>query len=104
MSRTIRRKNCYLKSAFVDTPDEVSNWDLKRYNCNTPEEVINKQIARFHRCSHPGDWRPPHYFERLLNRRIKAQNKQELIRCLKIEEWDDHLPIKFRRDSGWMWW
>ena len=104
MSRTIRRKGAYNLSYYVTPVDKIDRYDLDRHDTDSAQVCVQKQKAWFHRDHGPGTWRPPSWYCHELNNRIKRQNCAELHRCLAHDEWDDHLPVPFRRDAGYNWW
>lgn len=106
MSRTIRRTHCHLKGWYVSQIDDVDNWDLKRWNVNTPQQVVVRQAARFHSDAGTAGYHGgvPHWFRRRLNKRVDRANKAELQRCVAGDCWDDFLPHPHVANAGWYWW
>lgn len=104
MSRTIRRKGTYPLTAYVGLPEEIDSYDMERYGAKTVQECIQKKKAWFHGDSHRGSWNPPSWFCRQRNRRIGRENRAELHRCLTLGEWDDHQPVRYIKDAGYLWW
>ena len=104
MSRTIRRKNCHLRSSYVDRPEDVDCWDLDRHQTTSPRRVVELQAARFHRDHHPGRWNAPSWYARQFNKSVARANTAEIHRCLKNDCWDDHLPVPYVSNANWNWW
>lgn len=103
MSRTIRRRNSYLRNYHVDRPEEVSSWMLHRYDVSCPHECAHRQAVRFHSDNGSGQWSPPSWYARILNKAVDRANKAEIHRCLVQDCWDDHQPVRHMKDAGYTW-
>lgn len=103
MSRTIRRRNSYLRNYYVDSPEEVSSWMLCRYGVDSPSQVIERQLVRFHSDTRSGKWRPPSWYARTLNKAVNRANKAEIHRCVSQDCWDDHQPVRHMKNAGYTW-
>lgn len=104
MSRTIRRKNCYLALEYITTIEKVDEWDKRRYGVSDPQKVVAKNKAWFHGDNNQGRWNAPSWYARMLNKKVSRKNRQEIHRCLKKDCWDDYVPHKFVRNANWNWW
>lgn len=104
MARTTRRKNAYQAKYEIDRPEDVSSWDLRRFGVTTPEQCVARQKARFHRDQRSGLYSVPAWFSRLGNRKAARAAKAEIFRCVRANEWDDHLPLRQSQKSRWYWW
>jgi hypothetical protein len=104
MSRTVRRKNSHLRKFYVSRPHEIDSWDLKRYGCNTAEECVKRQEARYRRDHHPGSFNAPSWYARTWNKVVDRNNKAEIHRCLVQDSWDDHQAYPHIRTANWNWW
>jgi hypothetical protein len=100
MARTYRRKKA--SSPFPDywreLDERVRDWYRKRHPGLTDEEIVRKKCVEYHAENHPGQWNPPSGFGRALNRKVKRDNRLNLIRCLRYDEEFVEIPVK--RDSG----
>lgn len=104
MSRTIRRKNAYNLKHHVGRLEEVSDYDLKQYQARSAQDFILKKTAWFHCDNGSGRWSVPYWYCRERNRRVSRENRKEIRRCIRQGDWDDHLPLRFRKDAGYSWW
>lgn len=104
MSRTIRRQGAYQENHFVVDPERISCYEMNRYAAKTAEECVQKQKVWFHADNHSGVWSAPSWFCRQRNRRISRLNAAEIRRCWVNGQWDDHLPVAFVKDAGYIWW
>lgn len=102
MSRTIRRKNCYKANTYIVKKDEISSWDYRRYGTKDHDLILAKSKANFHR-----DHRSRKFecgYPRLTGEAVRFANKMEMIRCLKMDCWDDFKPINGMGNFDWMFW
>lgn len=104
MSRTIRRKNCYLRPHYVSRLEDVDRWALYRFHTNCPKRAQSLQAVRFHSDCRSGQWSPPSWYSRRLNKSVARVNDAELHRCLVQDCWDDHQPVRYIKNAGWTWW
>lgn len=102
MSRTIRRKNCYKSSIYIVNKDDIDRWVEKEYGTKDPDAIVARSKAKFHR-DH-GSRKYDVSFMKMTGDEIRFQNKMELIRCLKMDCWDDHKPINFNANFYWIYW
>ena len=104
MSRTIRRKNSYLRESYVGRLEEVDSWDLYRYHATDPHRVVRLKAVRFHRDHPPGRWNAPSWYARQFNKSVARANDAEIHRCMRQDCWDDHLPVPHISNANWNWW
>lgn len=100
MSRTYRRKKATPKfpDYWRETAEWHKDWYRKRNPGLTDEEIVRKRCVEYHADNHSGEWNPPSYFGKKLNKKVKRDNRLNLIRCLRIDEEFVEIPLK--RDSG----
>ena len=108
MSRTFRRNKKYLVRQVVGTwDDHVADqwWVRRRYQGLTLRQSYEKRVARYRRDHHSGHYGVPGWFVRMqFNRPLRREDRRELHRCLRNDEWDDHLPPRMFRAASWYWW
>ena len=100
MARTYRRKKA--SSPFPDywreLDERIRDWYRKRHPGLTDEEIVRKRCVEYHADNHPGEWNPPSYYGRGLDKMVKRKNRLNLIRCLRNDE--ELVEILSKKDSG----
>jgi len=100
MARTYRRKQAtppFLKY-WGETTEWHRDWYRKRHPGLSDDEIVRKKCVEYHSENHPGQWNPPSGFGKALNRKVKRDNRLNLIRCLRYD--DEFVEIPLKRDSG----
>ena len=100
MSRTYRRKSSksHAENAWKTYTEFTRNWYRNRNPGRTDEEIIHLRDVEYHCDNHPGEWSPPSGYGKALNRKVKRDNRLNLIRCLRNDEEFVEIPLK--KDSG----
>lgn len=100
MARTYRRKKASspFPAYWRETSECVKDWYRKRHPGLTDEEIVRKKCVEYHSENHPGEWNPPSGFGKALNKKVKRDNRLNLICCLRYDEEFVEIPLK--RDSG----
>ena len=104
MSRTIRRKNAYTRHHYVTPASQIDAYDLARFDANNPKECCKRMAAWFHGDKHSGAFGVPRWYRSERNKVFSRQADEDLYRCLVSGEWDNHLPVRYKRDAGYFWW
>ena len=113
MARTIRRTTGRNKHGVVMPthnyivhpydPPEDDYW-LRRMKGLTPEQAKAWAISHFHRDHHSGHYGVPRWFRNRFNRDDRHDQRREIYRCLKQEDFDDFLVIDNPDSAKWYWW
>ena len=100
MARTYRRKQATppFPKYWGETTEWHRDWYRKRNPGLTDEEIVRRKCIEYHSDNHSGQWNPPSDFGKELNRKIKRDNRLNLIRCLRNDEEFVEIPLK--KDSG----
>lgn len=110
MSRTFRRNKKNLIRRRIGTLDEFqreySYW-MWRYPCLNIVQIHERVTARFRRDNKSGRYSVPRWFRHeKYNAPARRAERLEIHRCLRADEWDDHLtghhPTGARRHWGWI--
>lgn len=100
MARTYRRKKS--TSPFPDywreTTEGIRDWYRERNPGLTDEQIVRLECVEYHAENHPGEWSPPSYYGKGLNKLVKRKNRLNLIRCLRNDE--EFVEILSKKDSG----
>lgn len=104
MSRTVRRKGSGLLTRHVGNADTIDDYQMQRFAAKTVQDCLQKKKAWFQGDFRSGVWGVPGWYCRERNRRLARVNCAEMRRCMQSDNWDDHLPVLFRKDAGYDWW
>jgi hypothetical protein len=100
MARTYRRKKASspFPKYWGELTEGLRDWYRERNPGLTDEDIVRSKCVEYHADNHPGQWNPPSGFGKALNKKVKRDNRLNLIRCLRNDEEFIEIPVK--RDSG----
>jgi hypothetical protein len=100
MARTYRRKQetSPFPKYWGELTEGLRDWYRERNPGLTDEEIVRKKCVEYHVDNHPGQWNPPSGFGKALNKKVKRDNRLNLIRCLRNDE--EFIEIPLKKDSG----
>lgn len=105
MSRTYRRNNKDSIRGFLGTVENVDSWDRRRFPGKTDEEVYQRRVAWYRGDNHSNRWNAASWWRRIhYNVPSRRRMQHELHRCIRANEWDDHLTLEPRGARSWWWW
>lgn len=109
MSRTYRRKNAWQEKDYVDADRVkhmiqyvVSSSHYKKYE-NQPDEVVHKRLKNWYHSDCLKYWSEGAFKKGHVRDKLRALNKQELIRALKTGE-EENLQLTTQRELFGEWW
>ena len=105
MSRTYRRNDSQAIRGWLGTVADVDDRDRRNHPLLTDAEIYKLRLCWYRSDNHSGrwnanrEWRRTHYT--VPGRRRACR---ELHRCIRNNEWDDHLTLEVRGARSWYWW
>lgn len=105
MSRTIRRKGQFerLIGTYEEFCQDYSYWMWRR-PCLNIQQIFEKERAHFYRDQHSGHYGVPRWFRNWYMREERRQQRQQIHRCIRADEWGDFLVINPPDRSKWYFW
>ncbi len=108
MARTIRRKNASCSNGFYYRhlqPQDITCWDLKKYNTDDPSRAIMLKRVRYHRDRGRGQYGVPSWFRRMYRHVPERRGTRQVIhRAIRQDEWEDFLDPRIPSNASWYWW
>lgn len=70
---------------------------------NERDHWLKKQIGVFPDEIKYGVGNAPAFYRRLLNRQLRAQQKQAIQNTMKYQDWENFDLPRFKRNVNWLW-
>lgn len=107
MARTIRRRSAWSALAFALVDYQFQGCAFIRFEFCFHSPDGRRRLARFHsdagsRCVLGAG--APRWWTRLDSRSIKARNKTELARWLRLQDYDPVFQDHHFHNGQWEWW
>mgnify|MGYP000908896181 CR=1 FL=1 len=109
MSRTYRRKNAWQEKNYVDvdfvkyTNRYVVNVSYYKKYENQPDDAVHKRLKTWYHSDCLKYWSEGAFKKEHARNKLRAKNKQEIIRALKTGE-EENLQLTTQRELFGEWW